>query len=160
MLMAALYVVQTGKTACASAALKVAVDIKAASGTTCKLVAFDCTFDGTSATATPILLELVKESTASATTGSAFTPVQVGGGQTRTAQFTARINDTADGTNTSVLAAWLIPPTSGFSYQFPLGREVEIGPFGTAADTYLALRITTVAGSGTPNYEVNAWIEE
>jgi hypothetical protein len=152
---AALFTVNSGKTACASAALKVAVQIASTSTKTCKIVAVDCTFDGTTATNTPILLEMVRETGASNTSGTAPTPVLAGGDASVTSSMTARINDTVDGASPTVLNGWLIPPTSGFSYQWPLGREITL-----KISDFVAARVTTVAGSGTPNYDVTIWYEE
>lgn len=151
--MSAVYVVSSGKTAAASTATKVAVQLATGSGITCKLIAFDVTFDGADATKTPIRVELAK-TTGASSGGAAGTLNQVGG-KTRTVQTTARTNDTSDGSSPTVLAAWEVSPTSGMSMQFPLGREPEMD-----ASAYLEIRVTTVAGSGTPNYDCNVWIEE
>lgn len=149
----AVYVVNTGKTAVVSNGLKIAVQVATGAGITCKLVQWDVSFDGADATKTPIRVELVK--TTGASSGGAagtFTQVQ---GKTRTVQASCRTNDTSDGSSPTVLAAWEVSPTSGMSMQYPLGREVEMD-----ASSYLEIRITTVTASGTPNYDVNVWIEE
>lgn len=153
--MAALFTVNSGKTACASNALKVAVQIASTTTKTCKIVGFDVSFDGTDATKTPILVEIVRETGVSATGGSAPTPVLAGGDASVTSAMTARINDTGDGSGPTVIGGWLVPPTSGFSYQFPLGREVTL-----KISDFVALRITTVTASGTPNYDATVWYEE
>lgn len=149
-----LYVVNSGKTACASNAAKVAVALATGSAVTNTLVGFDVTFDGTSSSATPILVELVK--TTAASSGGASATVQIVSANTsRSVQTTARINDTTDGSTPTVLAGWFVPPTGGFSYQWPLGREVEM-----PVSAFFEIRITTATGSGTPNYDVNLWFEE
>src|SRR5437870_1812976 len=145
--MAALFTVNSGKVACASAALKVAAQIASTTTKTCKIVGMDVSFDGTTATNTPILVEMVRETGASSTGGSAPTPVLAGGDASVTSAMTARINDTTDGSGPSVICGWLVPPTSGFSYQWPLGREITL-----KISDFVACRVTTVAGSGTPNY--------
>src|SRR5882672_10570738 len=104
--MAAIFTVNSGKVACASAALKVAVQIASTAKKTCKIVAVDFTFDGTTATNTPILCEMVRETGASSTGGSAPTPVLVGGDASVTTSMTARINDTTDGASPTVIRGW------------------------------------------------------
>lgn len=153
--MAAVFAVNSGKVACASAAVKVMVQIASTTTKTCKIIGFDVSFDGTTATNTPILVELCRETGASSTGGSAPTPARAGGDASVTSAMTARINDTTDGASPTVLGGWLVPPTSGFSYQFPLGREVTM-----VISDFIALRCTTVAGSGTPNYDATLWYEE
>jgi len=153
--MAALFTVNSGKTACASAALKVAVQIASTSTKTCKIVGMDVSFDGTDSTKTPILVEMVRETGASSTGGSAPTPTLAGGDASVTSAMTARINDTTDGSSPTVLCGWLVSPTSGFSYQWPLGREITL-----KISDFVACRVTTVSGSGTPNYDVTLWYEE
>lgn len=153
--MAAVFSVNSAKTACASAAVKVMVQIASTSTKTCKIIGLDVSFDGVDATKTPILVELCRETGASATGGTAPTPVLAGGDASVTSAMTARINDTADGASPTVIAAWLVSPTSGFSYQFPLGREVTL-----KISDFVAWRCTTVAGSGTPNYDATIWYEE
>ncbi len=149
----ALYVATSGKTAAGSATTKVAVQLATGAGVTCTVVGFDVSFDGTDSTKTPIRVAIVKP-TAASTGGAAGTLNQVKG-PTRTVQTTTRTNDTTAGASPTTLAAWEISPTAAFAYQFPLGREIDM-----AASTFLEFQIITVAGSGTPNYDVNVWVEE
>ncbi len=144
----------SGKVATASAAAKVAVEIATGAAVTCKIVAFDVSFDGTSSSATPILIELVKTTSAS-TGGSAGTDNIVSADTSRTAQSTSRVNDTTDGGSPTVLSGWLVHPQTGMSYQWPLGREPNV-----PVSAFWEFRITTVTGSGTPNYDMNVWVEE
>jgi hypothetical protein len=153
--MAAVFSVNSGKVASASAAAKVAVQIASTTTKTCKIVSIDVSFDGTTATNTPILVELVRETGVSSTGGTAPTPARVGGDASVTSAMTARINDTTDGTGPTVLYGWLVSPTGGLSYQWPLGREP-----GMIISDFIALRVTTVAGSGTPNYDCTITYEE
>jgi len=153
--MPSVFTVNSGKVAAASAALKVAVQIASTATKTCKIIGVDFTFDGADATKTPILCEMVRETGVSATGGSAPTPVLAGGDASVTSAMTARINDTGDGAGPTVICGWLVSPTSGFSYQWPLGREISL-----KISDFVAARVTTVAGSGTPNYDVTVWYEE
>jgi hypothetical protein len=153
--MAAVFTVNTGAVASPSAATKVAVQLASTTTKTCKIVGIDITFDGTDATKTPILVTIARETGVSSTAGSAPTPALAGGDASVTSAMTARISDTTDGASPTVICGWYIPPTSGFSYQFPLGREITM-----KISDFVALRVTTVAGSGTPNYNATVWYEE
>lgn len=141
--------------ACAANAAKTAIQLATGTAVTAKLVAFDVSFDGTSATATPIVVTLEKP-TAASSLGSVFTPLTYGPqAVANTASTTSRVNDTTPGTGNVVYHRWAVPPTSGFSYQFPLGRELTL-----RVSEFLELKVTTVTASGTPNYHVNLVFEE
>lgn len=153
--MAAVFTVNTGAVASPSAATKVCVQLASTTTKTCKIIGFDITFDGTDSTKTPILVTIARETGVSSTSGSAPTPVRAGGDASVTSAMTARISDTTDGASPTVIAGWYVPPTSGLVYQFPLGREPSM-----FISDFIALRVTTVAGSGTPNYNATLWYEE
>lgn len=153
--MANQFVVQSGKTVCASNALKVAASLASTSTKTAKVTGIDVSFDGVDSTKTPILVELVRTTGAPSTSGAAFTPVLEGGDASATASCTARINDTADGASPTVIRAWLVSPTGGLSYQWPLGREPSL-----KVSDFIEVRVTTVSASGTPNYDVTLAFEE
>ncbi len=148
------YVITSGKTAAASNALKVAVALATGAAVLNRWLAFDVSFDGTTATATPILVEIVR-TTAASSGGSVGTIQHYNGFTPSAASSTARINDTADGTSPTVIQSWLINPTTAFSYQWPLGRE-----FTMSVSSFAEIRLTTVTASGTPNYVVNLVFEE
>jgi len=153
--MAALFTVNTGAVASPSNTTKVAVQLASTATKTCKIVAFDITFDGTDSTKTPILITFARETGVSSTSGSAPTPVLAGGDASVTSAMTARISDTTDGSAPTVICGWYVPPTSGLAYQFPLGREITL-----KISDFVALRVTTVTASGTPNYNATVWYEE
>lgn len=153
--MAAVFTVNTGSVASPSAATKVCVQLASTSTKTCKIIGFSVTFDGTDATKTPILVTLARETGVSSTGGSAPTPVRMGGDASVTSAMTARISDTTDGASPTVLDGWFVPPTGGVIYQYPLGREPSM-----IISDWIALRVTTVAGSGTPNYNATLIYEE
>lgn len=149
----ALYSV-TANAAAASNAAKVAIQLATGAGITNRVVGFSVSFNGTDASKTPVLVELVKETGASSG-GAAGTLTQADGLLARTVQTTCRTNDTTDGSSPTILESWYVSPTAALVIQYPLGREP-----GMAASSYLALRITTVTASGTPNYQASLWIEE
>lgn len=120
-----------------------------------RLTAFDVAFDGVLGTGVPVLVELVRSTLAGAgTPGSSPTPVQLRG-LARACRATAGINYSAEPTALTVLKAWLIHPQSGQSYQFPLGREIEVG-----GGLGLGVRITSASGAATVNSRTNLEFEE
>jgi hypothetical protein len=153
--MAAVFTVNTGAVASPSNTTKVAVQLATTSTKACKIIGFDITFDGTDSTKTPILVTFARETGASSVSGSAPTPVLAEGDASVTANTTARISDTTDGASPTVICGWYVSPTSGLSYQFPLGREISM-----KISDFVAMRVTTVTASGTPNYNATVWFEE
>jgi len=90
-----------------------------------RIIELSLSFDGTSATAEPVTVELGSSTQATAGTSTAHTMAQ-SGGPTRTVQGTAARNYTAEPTVITVLKRWLIRPDGGqLILQFPLGREPE-----------------------------------
>jgi hypothetical protein len=150
------FTVTTGLVSLAASATRVAIQLATNTTTTNIIIGFDVSFDSiaTGAGAVPIRVELVRESTVSSTTGAAFTPTKFWNGG-RASNTTARINDTADGTVTVIIKSWLVSPTGGFSYQFPLGREIQMG-----VSEFVALRLISQSGMTTCNYEANLDFEE
>ena len=145
----------TATAASASNAAKVAIQLATGTAVTNKIIAFDISFDGTTATNTPIVVTLEKP-TAASSGGSTFTPLTLGPQAAADAAVTtSRVNDTTAGTGNVVYARWAINPTTGFSYQFPLGRELTM-----RVSEFLELKVTTVTASGTPTYHANLWFEE
>src|SRR5512142_1486470 len=121
-----LYVV-TATAACASNAAKTAIQIATGTTVTCRLVAFDVSFDGADSTKTPIVVTLEKPTAAGSGGSGAFTPLTYGPQAVAdAAATTARTNDTTPGASAVVYHRWAVSPTSGFSYQFPLGRELTL----------------------------------
>jgi hypothetical protein len=96
-----------------------------------RVVQWGIYFDGTSATAEPVLVSLI-DTTGTAATVTSYTPdiwdtdslaSLCVGGTTSTG-----INASGEGTlsTTRVFEALEVPPTSGFLVQYPLGREPAI----------------------------------
>jgi len=134
-----------------------AVALSAATAKTClmiispstiggELIEASVTFDGVTASNTPVLVELVKSTNATnstpGTNNTSVTPVQTRGvgnttGNGLASLFTAFAASTSEPTVLTVAKRWLIPPTSGLLQQLPLGRETEIIP-----SMGLGLRVT------------------
>ena len=84
-------------------------------------------FDGVTATAVPVLVELCHCTQAVAGTSSSATITQIRG-QTRTVQGTAQRQYTVEPTVITVLKPYLVRADGGLLViQFPLGREPEQG---------------------------------
>jgi hypothetical protein len=85
-------------------------------------------FDGTSAAAAPVKVELCRSS--AAITGTAYASLAA---QPKVHDFavsataTARYNATVEGTVTDVMEVHRIPPTGGLVMQYPLGGEITGG---------------------------------
>jgi hypothetical protein len=146
--MAAQYTVTTGSTALVAATAKTVVELTAGANALAELIALDVSFNGTTATAVPVTVEITTFATTG--TGTAFTPKRVGAAGT--AQATAKINDTVEPATQTVIAAWFVSPTSGMSYQWPLGRELVVANSGL-----VGIRLTAPA---IVNYLVNLSFEE
>jgi hypothetical protein len=131
---------QTSDMALAIALDRVAVHILNAANGLIRVTALGISFDGISATAEPVLVELCSSSEATAGSGATTSaPVQVRG-PTRAVQATGKV-DFPNATPPTVLNAWhewLVHPQSGITIQFPFGREPEQT---TTADA-LCLRVT------------------
>ena len=85
-------------------------------------------FDGVTASATPVLVE-VGIFSAQTTTGTATTPNLWSGGERMIGSAcTCRTLITSEGSGTpSIVDRHRIPPTSGLLYQVPLGLELAVG---------------------------------
>lgn len=156
--MAVQYSVTTGLTAIAAATTRTAISLASGATVSAAVISFDVSFDGDassgSAAIIPCRVQLVRTSTVSSTTGAAYTPVPWNKAL-KAAEVTARINDTAPGTVVSVIKEWLVSPTAGFSYQFALGREIDL-----SQSDFLELKLDSQTGMTTCNYICNLDFEE
>jgi hypothetical protein len=129
------YVIETtGDIALTAATAKTILNVVNGTNALIRLVEFSVSFDGVTATAEPVVVELCgsTQATAGAPTGGTITLTQIRG-PVRTAQSTGRRNYTAEPTVLTVWKRWLVSAFGGLLVlQFPLGREPEM--------------ITTVAG--------------
>lgn len=124
--MAARYTVETnGDIALSAATAKTIMSVITASNSLTRLTELSVSFDGTSATAVPVMVELCYSTQAGAGTSTSHTSAQTGG-PTRTVQGTAARNYTAEPTTLTVWKRWKIRADGGLLLlQFPLGREPE-----------------------------------
>lgn len=124
--MSARYTVETnGDIALTAATAKTILSYINAANGVARLTELYVGFDGVSATAEPVTVELCYSTEAGAGTATSHTMAQTGG-PTRTAQGTAKRNFTAEPTALTVWKRWLVHPQAGMVLQFPLGREPEL----------------------------------
>ena len=146
-----------GSTACAyycanlvfatGTAVHTNLNVIAPAGHGLALVEFGISFDGVTASAVPVLVEIGTGTQAGAGTGAASppTPVLVRGRATGGSAPTEIHNCTAEPTAQTVLRQWLVSPNGGlFVYPLPLGREIECDSSGGTAKAIFA-RVTSAA---------------
>lgn len=148
--MAEQYLVTVSGLSLSAATAKTAIELATGATIDNVWIGFDVSFNGVTATNVPVLLELIS-STATGT-GTAYTPNRIGANQGRAALTTAKHSLSAEGASPTVLASWYVPPTSGFSYLFPLGRE-----FGQPVSAFRGIRLTA---PNAVSAAVNLWFEE
>lgn len=97
------------------------------------LTEFAVSFDGVTSSAVPALVEVVRSTQAGAgTSGVAMTVTQMRGRSTTpTTTVTGGSNYTGEPTTLTSVARWYVPQFMGsFTYQAPLGREMECDASG------------------------------
>lgn len=145
--MSAGYTVQTtADVALSAATAKTIVGVIAASGVSARATEIGVSFDGVTATAEPVTVELCRGDGTGAGTSTSQTPAQLRG-FTRTVQCSGARNYSAEPTTLTVLKRWLVHPQTGMAVQFPLGREVEHTGAGG-----LFLRLTAPATVNAQGY--------
>jgi hypothetical protein len=145
-----LFSVTTGSTALVAATAKTVIELATGAGVTNSWAEFDVCFNGVTATAIPVLCELVRYTATG--TGTVYTPNKVSGAQDVAAATTAKINDTVEPSTPTILAAYFIPPTSGLTLPFILNP-----PVGMINSQFQGIRLTAPA---IVNYVVNLWFCE
>lgn len=119
-----------------------------ASNALSRIVEICASFDGVTANAEAVTVELCESTEAGAGTATSHTIIQ-SYGPTRTVQATAKRNFSAEPTTLTVRKRWLVLPNGGpFVIQFPLGREPEMV---VTADA-LVLRCTAPANVNFQGY--------
>lgn len=107
---------------------------------------FRISFDGVTASAVPIIVQLNHQTWATNAPGTAsttFTPVQVYG-RTTASGCTAAANWTVEPTVNTVLEDFLLTPNGGtFVYNYPLGEGFDCAP-----GEGFSIRVTTAASIG------------
>lgn len=115
----------TSAVALSAATAKTILGVVAASNVCARVTELGVSFDGVTASAVPVLVELCDSTGATAgTAGATPTPKQIRG-MTRAAQSTAGNAYSAEPATLTVIKHWLVHPQTGIVVQSPLGRELE-----------------------------------
>lgn len=122
------YTARDSAVALVAATTKSIVQVVAGSTKPLRVIEIGISFDGTSGSATPVAVDVLRQTTAG--TSSALTIVQENP-QTEAQIATALKTFTAEPTAGDLLRTWYVTPAGGlFVMQFPLGREPVIGVSG------------------------------
>jgi type 1 fimbria pilin len=122
-----LYAASADQVAVASGARHTVLQIATPSGIQISIIAIDITFDGTNASATPVLVTLERQASAG-TGGVALTanwgpnPLDPNDPATTVTALKGAWA-TTEPVLTTVYKSWRISPTGGLTYPFPLGQE-------------------------------------
>lgn len=154
------YTVHTGSSAIAltAATAKTILYVNSAAANQPSFVEFCVSFDGTTATNTPALVELVygtKATNSTPGTGSTtFTPLQLRGWPAQTSAQAAANNCTSEPTVLTSIKQWLVSPNGGLlCIQFPLGREpTGIASGAAISGIQVGLRVTAPQAVNTRAY--------
>jgi hypothetical protein len=133
-----LYTLPWVSTALVAATAKTMTQLGTPTGARARLIDFCVSFDGVTATAVPVTVEILLQTTAG--TASTLTPAPVNAQQP--AALCAGLQTfTAEPTASTVLYRWFTHPQGGqFLFQWPLGREPMIG-----TNSRIGLRVTAPA---------------
>ena len=117
-----------GAVALAAATAKTVIGAKAHANSGLQLKGFEISFDGVTASAVPVLVEVCycTWATNSPGTNSTSTTPRQKYGRALTAGFTSGKTWTTEPTALTVIKEFLLAPDKGlFAYQFPLGQEPD-----------------------------------
>lgn len=131
------FAAQSGEIA-SGTSTKTLLQIAAASNHRVMVREISVSFKGTSATAAPVKVDVLRQSDAG--TMSSLTPVKLNSADDETLQTTAQHTATAEPSAGDVLKTEEVHPQTGFLWQAPFGGEIVV-PGGTR----LAVRVTAGA---------------
>lgn len=141
-----------GEVALSAATAKTVLQVSTASGTNLPralVKQWGIFFDGTATTNEPVVVKLIRQTTAG--TGTTVTPVAVGD-SADTILMTGAYNFSAEPTSGDVLKVVEVHPQSGYSEILPLGMEIVV-----KANTRLGIVATAPANV---NCHAFFWVEE
>ena len=128
------------RTASSAATARTVLQLVAASNHRVKVPEWGVSFDGASNTAVPVLVELVRQSSAGSGSG-AITLSKADESTDETLQTTSIDGCTSEPTGTEVVHAELVHPQAGYTWQSQFGGELLI-----KGGTRLGIRCTAPAG--------------
>lgn len=143
-------VAQTAEVALAAATAKTVLQLVAPANHRVKVIRWGVFFDGTSATAEPVQVRVLRQTTAG--TMSSLTPVKLDDSIAETLQTTAQHTATAEPTAGDVLDIAEIHPQQGYDAILPPGMEIIIG-----GGDRLGIEVTAAA---IVNCRAKFWFEE
>lgn len=126
--------------------VKTLIQLIAAANHAIRILEIGISFQGTSATAQPVLVDVIRQTTAG--TMSALTPVKGDDSCGDTLATTATHTATAEPTAGDILRTWSIHPQQGLVYQVP-----DLHPLPVGAADRLGLRVTAAV-----DVDVDAYI--
>lgn len=133
-----------GEVALAAATEKAVVQIIAPTNQRLKVKGWGVFFDGISGTEAPVVVKLVRTSTAG--TFTSLTPVKLDPGVGETIQSTAGHTATAEPTSGDVLAMVEVHPQGGYEVIYPERDEIVVAGAGRLAVKCTAPAVVNVAG--------------
>lgn len=128
----------TAAFALTAATEKSILQLVAATNSLVAVTGADVTFDSTSNSAVPVIVKLIKTSTAG--TGTGRNPLKTKDTST-TLTSTGTENHSAEGANANIMRIFHVHPQAGVIYSIPMRDEIEL-----ASGERLALKITAPAG--------------
>jgi hypothetical protein len=129
--MASVYSVTTqSEEALAAATAETVVQLRGSTAVKAKIVEWGVSFDGTSATAEPVRVRLLRQTT-DGTSGTAGTEV-AWDPDNPTANCTSHLDFSAEPAAGDVLADYEVHPQTGIVVQYPLGREPTLDNAATS----------------------------
>jgi len=128
-------IASTPEVALSSGTLKTVVQILAPSNQRVRVLGWGVFFDGTSATAAPVEVQLVRQSTAGVMT--TLTPVQTRP-VAESILTTALLTATSEPTTTAVVDVMEVHPQGGYEVVFSPGNEIIVSGGGRLAITCMA----------------------
>lgn|SRR4051794_30277711 len=138
-----IYTASVDAVALTAATAKTVIEVFAPATTGIVPIMWWVEFDGVTATAVPVLVE-VGIFSAQSTAGTAYTGANMvwnSGNRGLASQCTVRAPVTTEGAGTSsIIERHRVPPTSGMVLQEPLGQEMAVG-----ASTSYRIRLTAAA---------------
>ncbi len=114
--------IQTSEVTLAAATAKTVIQLVAPSNHRVAILGFGVFFDGTSVTAEPVQVRVLRQTTAG--TMSALTPVALDGSVGETIQSTAQHTASAEPTAGNVVDVLEVHPQQGYEVMYPLGQEI------------------------------------
>lgn len=126
----------TAEVALSGATARTVIATKNAANHRYKVVGFQVSFDGTSGTAEPVVVELLHiNSTGVDGTSSALTGIKRDTSLPESVQTTGRHSYTVEPTTVVVIKRWEVHPQGGYEWVAPFGQEYQFGGSAANADS-------------------------